>query len=528
MQPALITALLLLTLILPLAVVLWPGLKPDKPGLIALLAVIGAAALGRTNHWAAPGAAHVPLVVASIALIPALAIARSFGRVDMIAVVFHKDFGMQGASIGGLKNEITTAIPSAVLIVVATWGLGGQWNAQVAVPLTVAAVLLAINPFARHALARMRFGPVTSVLPDRLATPRLVADHARLPDLVIIYLEGTDRRFADTSIYGQTYRELAEFAAEGLSFTKVGQIAGTGWSLAGMVASQSGVPVAPRGLHFAKKTEDVAAFMPQVQFFGDILAGKGYASHYVVGGETGFGGIQAMYATHQITNMTGFQELKSLHPATTFEAARAGWLVDDQLVLKTAREVCRDLSVGEKPFALIVETIGPHGPKGILSRRWTTTGKTGSTNDIAHAVTCSVTEVMEFIRDIRAAQPARGRELRVVLLSDHLNHTPGLPTAGTDFQGYNSVIFWRDAARKGDVIDRPGSMIDVFPSLLEWLGWAEVPVAAGLGRSLLSAPQTLVEEFGVPVVNAMIVGDARLSKLLWGQAPRLAETAATT
>lgn len=197
------------------------------------------------------------------------------------------------------------------------------------------------------------------------------------------------------------------------------------------------------------------------------------------------------------------------------------------MVLDTARKVHRDLAAGDQPFALIVETVGPHGPKGCLSRRWTNSGKAEETHDISRVVESLVEEVMEFLSDIRAVRPVRGRDLRVVLLSDHLNHIARLPFAGAEHAGFNTVILWGDPARKGEVIDKPGSMIDVFPTLLDWLGWSEAPASAGLGRSLLSAPPTLVQEFGIAGVDAMIVGDARLSNLLWGQSPRLAERPVT-
>jgi hypothetical protein len=76
------------------------------------------------------------------------------------------------------------------------------------------------------------------------------------------------------------------------------------------------------------------------------------------------------------------------------------------------------------------------------------------------------------------------------------------------------VIFLGGPDRPG-VIDRAGSMPDVFPTLLEWLGWADGPVAAGLGRSLLSDPMTLVEEFGKARLDRLVSHDVALGKAVW-------------
>ncbi len=280
-----------------------------------------------------------------------------------------------------------------------------------------------------------------------------------------------------------------------------------------MVASQAGLPILPRGVHFQSMIEDLPSFMPGHVFLGDVLAEMGYASHYVVGGETDFGGISAMYATHQITEMAGLPEQQAMYPAAEFEAAKVHWFRDDQMVLDTARRIHRDLARGQ---AIRSDRRGGWASwaKGYLSRRWTDSGKAEVTRDIPRVVAGKVDEVLEFLQHIRAAQSAREREPRVVLISDHLNHVPRLPKVAPGFAGFNTVILWGDPARKGEVIDKPGSMIDVFPTLLDWLAWSKGPVAAGLGRSVPSAPPTLVEEFGIAAVDVMIVGDALLSKLL--------------
>lgn len=59
-------------------------------------------------------------------------------------------------------------------------------------------------------------------------------------------------------------------------------------------------------------------------------------------------------------------------------------------------------------------------------------------------------------------------------------------------------------------------MLDIYPTLLDWLGFSLPDGAAGLGRSLLApSPQTLVAEAGIETVDAMLAGDAALSSLLW-------------
>ena len=456
---------------------------------------------------------HGILFLGMLALVPGVVIARSFRRIDMIAILFHREFGLQGATLAGLKNEIATALISAMLLFLAVLGLHGLLHhSEIVVGSALGATLVA-NPFLRYAASRLWDRPRPSVLRDWLTSPRLQVSDAR-PDLVVVYLEGVDRRFADPQVFGTITAKLQAYADEGISFTRVGQIAGTGWSLAGMVATQSGVPVAPRGLNFMKRLEEVPVFMPTVHFLTDVLHAKGYDSHYVVGGDTEFGGIGPMYRTHRIGRMTGIDTLRGMFPEDDVKAATAGWFLDDEMVLDAARRVHDELVRNAAPYAMIVETIGPHGPRGTISRRWTQSGRTEHC-DIPRSVACLVDEVDEFLADLRAAQPP-GRDLRIVLLSDHLNHAPSVQKTGPTYEGFNTVIFWGAPDRKGAVIDRPGSMVDVFPTLMDWLGWAEAPVSAGIGRSLLSPPPTLVERFGIAQVDRMVTSDAGFANRVWG------------
>ena len=285
-----------------------------------------------------------------------------------------------------------------------------------------------------------------------------------------------------------------------------------------MAATQAGVMVPARGMKFQTGLESVRRFMPCVTFLGDILAAKSYSSRFIVGGDPAFGGLGALYATHGVQT-TGMAEMAQMFPADEVKAAHIEWFLDDQMVLDTARRVHHALVDRPEPLALIVETIAPHGPKGYLSRRNSADGKSKATKDIARTVECLIDEVMEFVVDIRVSSAAKGRDLRVVLLSDHLNHCPTLPDGGPGYAGFNTVILWGDTASPPRKIDRLGSMVDVFPTLLDWLGWSEAPVAAGLGRSLLSDAPTLVEEFGIAGLDAMIVADPRLGQRLWGETP---------
>ena len=73
-------------------------------------------------------------------------------------------------------------------------------------------------------------------------------------------------------------------------------------------------------------------------------------------------------------------------------------------------------------------------------------------------------------------------------------------------------------AKPGLVVTKPGSMVDVLPTMLDWFDWAEDPVAIGLGRSLLGAGKTIVESHGIETLDSMLTTDVELANKVWAVA----------
>ena len=459
------------------------------------------------------------VVPAAIALIPAVVIARSFGRIDMLAIWFHADFGMAGATLEGLRSQILWAVSTTVMLVGCFALLAGLWRWRQRGMILLTLGLIGLNPFVRAVALDTLTPGITSDLFERFAAPVLVTVAPDRPDVVVIYLEGTDRQYADPEVWGDLYAPLKTLAAEGAAFTRVGQMTGTNWSLAGMVATQCGVPVMPFGLFYKFNYIRLDAFMPGLTCLGDVALQKGYDTTYVVGGELAFGGIGSFYATHGFRNMIGAVEIRARYPADTVASAFGGWVLDDQIVFDTARQELDRMVSQTAPFLLVVETIGPHDMKGVLSRRCND-GKTAALSpDVAKVVQCLLDGTLSFVRETQRLHAATrpDRDLRFVTLSDHLSHSTGmLPMVAPAYAGANTAIFVGGPLRGGQQVHKPGAMIDIYPTMLEWLGFAAAPVSAGLGQSLLGQQPTVVEVHGMATLDRMVTSDVPLSKAIWG------------
>ena len=71
------------------------------------------------------------------------------------------------------------------------------------------------------------------------------------------------------------------------------------------------------------------------------------------------------------------------------------------------------------------------------------------------------------------------------------------------------------------LLERHAAMFDVFPTLLDLLGFSLPDGRAGLGVSLLSENKTLFEQYGAGKINDQIGADRLLARKIWMGRPTL-------
>jgi phosphoglycerol transferase len=104
----------------------------------------------------------------------------------------------------------------------------------------------------------------------------------------------------------------------------------------------------------------------------------------------------------------------------------------------------------------------------------------------------------------------------VVLVSDHLAHkmvsaTPQL----SKLERHNTAIFLGAGVAPGRV-GTPGSMLDIYPTILESLGYGLQGHQAGMGISLLQpSRETLVGQLGTAEIDRRLARDSDLSAIVW-------------
>ena len=482
------------------------------------LSMLGCLMLGGRAIWSRPPAAYWFVVLGAAFAAPFVLFAHAFGQFNLFSLLFHMEFGTEGASLAGLEDSFAVAVLGCGFFALCVLWTKTLFNLRKPFLYAMFVVIVAINPITRFGLFYYTAPVANDILSARIAAP-VVRDAPPKPDVMVIYLEGIERGFADREIYGDVYAPLDDWIARGVEFTNVDEVEGTQWSIAGLAATLCGLPLLPNGLRFRNNFTDQAEFLTDHTCLSDILAEREYNLSFLKGTDKSFAGFDHMLTSHGFADVMDKQAIAAKHPEDEVAAATAGWTIDDQLLLKTARAEYLAQTASPDPIAMMIETIGPHGTSSALSRDCSDDGQAHETTDVVAAVECTLDAVgrfLTFLDDNRQDRPTV-----VLLMSDHLNHSPKIMRDLDRDIRRNTVVFIglgfeSPVGIATGQIAQHATMLDVYPTTLAWLGLAAKDARAGLGVSLFGTQKTLIEEFGRDGLDAQLIPNPALSQRIWG------------
>ncbi|SMP45777.1 phosphatidylglycerol-membrane-oligosaccharide glycerophosphotransferase [Desulfonatronum zhilinae] len=427
-------------------------------------------------------------------------IADSFTTVGIDeSVTYHLRFGLAGAGFGEYSGSVYAGM--AMLSLATAVGFLSAWRLRPipgktahprswTAPLMLGAAFL-VNPGIQD-ISRLATQPLKQTsdknrFSDLYHVPHIAPGTGQPKNLVYIYAESLERTYFDESLFPGLIQGLREMEQEALSFTGVEQISGTHWTIAGMVASQCGIPLVTAS--GGNSMSGIDRFLPGATCLGDVLQAQGYALTFLGGADLEFAGKGKFYATHGFSEIMGKSELQSMleDPAYVNE-----WGLYDDVLLEYAFKRFEQLSQASSPFALVLLTMDTHHPRGHLSRKCDGMRYQTGDNPVLNAVKCSDYLLSKFVRDVMRSP--HWENTLIVIASDHL--AMGNTATHLLDQGNRKNMFMVIDADHGNgtTIDKPGTTLDIAPTVLSLLGF-EVPLF-GLGRGLLSVEPTLVEQEG--------------------------------
>lgn len=427
------------------------------------------------------------------------------------AVLYHLQFGLEGAGFGEytfwyILGALYTCIALCLLGLLYRHIRRQQHGKTIYFFLSISFVLLSIGISPTlvdiSTVYREIINPATTVsydptketsenLPSSEQYPfetyfiqaNLTTTTEKQKNLVLIYAEGLEQTYSNETLFPNLTPNLKRLASKGTVFTNITQVDDTGYTIAGMVASQCGIPLVT-GTH-GNTLQGMDSFLSGATCLGDLLSSSGYHLAYYGGASLTFAGKGLFYTTHKYDEVYGKEELKT---QVTNPKSISSWGVHDDALFPILTTAFDRLAASTTPFALATITLETHHPSGVQSQSCAKHIYGNGKNKMLNAVHCSDKMIGSFVDHILAS-PAADNTI-IVIVSDHL----GLPNDATKLLNgaprFNRFLIINPSNQVASIHDLRGSTLDVTPTLLPFLGFS---TDVGFGRNLLSPSTTQTE-----------------------------------
>lgn len=308
-------------------------------------------------------------------------------------------------------------------------------------------------------------------------------------NVILIFAESMEDNFADEKYWGENLiPHLSKLKNEGISFSGYKSINGTNWTLASNIATFCGIPLRMH-LRDAVGTK-TKHFLPNIKCLPDILKSIGYYNVFSTSTYLSFVGTDVFVDEHSFDELYGRDELIIENYASQDDIGIEKFGINDKKMFEFARKKIISLTKNKSPFFITIQTVDTHFPHGYVHP--TCSRKYGDTRD---AIKCSDLIIYNFIRWIQKQDFYN--DTIIVITGDHLmmnfSDIASLIEAYPDRQIYNVIL---EKGFPPQIIKKDFSMMDLAATIAAKIGVLSGDYL-GLGISLLSDNQTLVEKLGI-------------------------------
>lgn len=292
-------------------------------------------------------------------------------------------------------------------------------------------------------------------------------------NLVLIYVESLENGFSDSKLMGKDLLEsLNNATAKDYRFNNYEQTTGTGWTIAGIVSSQCGIPLKSTTIFDGNtQGEMFKSFLPGAKCLGDILFENGYKNVFLGGASLYFAGKGKFLAQHGYSELYGKEEWSRIGESDFNE-----WGLYDDKLFRHAKSKLDVLEKSKKPFNLTLLTLDTHFPDGFYSSTCTSRG----VKDYKGIVSCTADQIADFLSYMK--RKGYLKNTVVVILGDHLAmHVPVYEDLETSKHRtiFNRFITPNSLVKNRDDLYHFSS----FPTILYSLGFKFDQNRLGLGVS---------------------------------------------
>lgn len=450
---------------------------------------------------------------------------NNYGNIGFEEIVFHLNMPLQGAAENFVYSYIKTALLPALLFSIG-YVIFVYWRVKntpiFPIYLRVLSFTLIIIIWAgmlmREADRAFAFG---NYVVNQLKQSKLIENEyvdpqsveLRFPEkkrnLICIYIESAEtsaQNRANGGVFEENYiPEMTEIAKNNISFSQSELLEGaavapaSGWTIAGLVAETSGLPLK---LYKYDDTKDgldnamgnYASFMPGATTLGDILSNEGYYNVFMAGSNFNFGGRTAYFTQHGSYEIWDYYT--AIEKGKIDKDYHEWWGFEDEKLYSYAKEKILEVASKEQPFNFSMLTADTHHQNGYVCELCPNTYEGQYENVWA----CASKQLDEFLKWIQEQEFYENTT--VAIMGDHCS-------MDSDF--YQDITYDK---HKGETVrkvynafvnsevtpvnekNRKFTTLDMFPSVLASLGVEIEGDRLGLGTNMFSEEETLSEKYG--------------------------------
>lgn len=305
-------------------------------------------------------------------------------------------------------------------------------------------------------------------------------------NLVVIFMESIETALADDSIFEENMLAPVEKATEGwASIPALEQYPGGGWTMAGIVGTECGVPLRGAGvgendINSNEIGADASAYMPGATCLGDVLADAGYTNVFMGGADAQFASKENFLRSH------GYDEVKDLsYWEKSGETEFGPWGLSDRALMEQAKAEVTRLHDAGQPFNLTMLTLDSHEP----SHRYDYCQQT-TDSEMTSVIRCSMEQTAGFVSYL--AEMGYLEDTVVVMAGDHPKMLAETGYFWSELSGRSErTLFNRFWSPDGVTIARERTdQLSLYSTTLDLLGLGRADKRAGIG---VSAQVTSVE-----------------------------------
>lgn len=319
-------------------------------------------------------------------------------------------------------------------------------------------------------------------------------------NLIYIYLESMETTYADKENGGafdeNVIPELTKLAQENEDFSGDDEqlnggysLTGTTWTIAGMFAQTSGLPLLTSIDQNNMDTQE--SFFSGAITLGDILHEAGYNQMLMIGSDATFGGRRLYFTEHGNYEICDYYD--AIEKGRIPEDYYVFWGYEDQRLFANAKEELTKLAAQDQPFNFTLLTVDTHFEDGWVCEQCP---DTYGDNQYANVMACSSAQVADFIEWIR--QQDFYENTTIVISGDHPTMDKNFcEDIDSEYDRKTYTAYINSAVTPVSNQRRIFATLDQFPTTLAAMGVKIEGNRLGLGTNLFSDRPTISEEIGL-------------------------------